>query len=74
MVSFYSSMKKVIFAIFAFSLALQGSDALARCSDYATCAEAVKAWKAGDGKLDRDNDGIPCEKLCGKNGENMPKQ
>jgi len=30
--------------------------------------------KAGDGKLDRDKDGIPCEKLCGKNGENMPKQ
>jgi uncharacterized protein (DUF2141 family) len=67
-------MKKVVFAIFAFSLALQGSNALAKCSDYATCAEAVKAWKAGDGKLDRDKDGIPCEKLCGKNGENMPKQ
>ena len=67
-------MKKVIFVIFAFSLALQGSEALARCSDYATCADAVKAMKAGDGKLDRDKDGIPCEKLCGKNGENMPKQ
>ena len=67
-------MKKVIFAIFAFSLALQGSDALAKCTDYATCADAVKAMKAGDGKLDRDKDGIPCEKLCGKNGENMPKQ
>ena len=67
-------MKKVIFAFFAFSLALQGSEALARCSDYATCADAVKAMKAGDGKLDRDKDGIPCEKLCGKNGENMPKQ
>ena len=47
---------------------------LEQCADYATCAEAVKAMKAGDGKLDRDNDGIPCEKLCGKNGENMPKQ
>ena len=67
-------MKKVIFAFFAFSLALQGSDALAKFADYATCADAVKAMKAGDGKLDRDKDGIPCEKLCGKNGENMPKQ
>jgi len=67
-------MKKVIFAFFVFSLALHSSEALAKCADYATCAEAVKAWKAGDGKLDRDNDGIPCEKLCGKNGENMPKQ
>ena len=74
MVSFYSSMKKFIFAFFAFSLALQCSDALAKCADYATCAEAVKAMKAGDWKLDRDKDGIPCEKLCGKNGENMPKQ
>ena len=73
MVSFLP-MKKVIFAIFAFSLALQSTDALAKCADYATCADAVKAMNAGDGKLDRDKDGIPCEKLCGKNGENMPKQ
>ena len=50
---------KVIFAIFAFSMALQGSNALAKCADYATCADAVKAMQAGDGKLDRDNDGIP---------------
>ena len=67
-------MKRVIFAFFAFFLALQGSEALARCSDYASCAEAVKAWKAGDRKLDRDNDGIPCESICGSNGEYMPKQ
>jgi len=33
---------------------------------------ATKAMKAGDGELDRDKNGIPCEKLCGKNGENMP--
>ena len=73
MVSFLP-MKKVIFAFFAFSLALQGSDALAKCADYATCADAVKAMKAGDGKLDRDKDGIPCESICGSNGEYMPKQ
>ena len=64
-------MKKVIFAFFAFSLALHSSDALAKCADYATCAEAVKAMKAGDSKLDPDKDGIPCEKLCGKKGEHM---
>ena len=64
-------MKKVIFAFFAFSLALQGSDALAKCADFATCADAVKAMKAGNSKLDPDKDGIPCEKLCGKNGEHM---
>ena len=53
---------------------MQGSDALAKCADYATCADAVRAMKAGNSKLDPDKDGIPCEKLCGKNGENMPKQ
>ena len=28
--------------------------------------------KAGNTKLDRDKDGIPCESLCGSNGANMP--
>ena len=64
-------MKKIIYSIFAFSLALQGSDALAKCDDYSTCADAVKAMKAGNIKLDPDKDGIRCEKLCGKNGEHM---
>lgn len=64
-------MKKVNFAFFAISLVLQGSGALAKCADYATCADAVKGLKAGDSKLDPDKDGIPCEKLCGKKGEHM---
>lgn len=42
------------------------------CSSFQNCAEAVASYKAGNSKLDRDKDGIPCEKLCGKNGENMP--
>lgn len=42
------------------------------CSSFASCAEAVNSLKSGNTKLDRDKDGIPCEKLCGKNGENMP--
>ena len=29
--------------------------------------------KAGNTKLDRDKDGIPCESLCGSNGETMPR-
>ena len=64
-------MKKIIYAIFAISMVLQGSDALAKCADYATCVEAVNALKAGNSKLDPDKDGIPCEKLCGKKGEHM---
>jgi len=41
------------------------------CSSFQNCAHAVASYKAGNSKLDRDKDGIPCEKLCGKNGENM---
>jgi hypothetical protein len=43
------------------------------CSSFKTCAEAVASYKSGNAKLDRDHDGIPCESICGKNGENMPK-
>ncbi len=43
------------------------------CSSFQTCAQAVASMKAGNSKLDRDKDGIPCESLCGSNGENMPR-
>jgi len=43
------------------------------CSSFSSCAEAVASYKAGNSKLDRDKDGIPCEKLCGSNGQNMPR-
>jgi hypothetical protein len=43
------------------------------CSSFPNCSEAVKSYKAGNGKLDRDKDGIPCESICGSNGENMPR-
>ena len=43
------------------------------CSSFQTCARAVASYKAGNTKLDRDKDGIPCESLCGSNGENMPR-
>jgi len=53
---------------------LSSGGALAQnCSSFQNCAQAVASYKAGNSKLDRDKDGIPCEKLCGKNGENMPK-
>ncbi len=31
-----------------------------------TCAEAYACLAAGDTKLDRDKDGIPCESICGQ--------
>jgi hypothetical protein len=50
-----------------------GSGWAQNCSSFSNCAEAVKSFKAGNTKLDRDKDGIPCEKICGSNGENMPR-
>ncbi len=35
------------------------------CKDVKNCAEAKKLLKEGHKKLDRDNDGIPCESICG---------
>ena len=56
------------------ALVVSSGIALAQtCPSFPNCAEAVKSYKAGNSKLDRDKDGIPCEKLCGKNGENMPQ-
>jgi hypothetical protein len=34
------------------------------CKEFRTCEEAKQAFSAGEKKLDRDNDGIPCENLC----------
>lgn len=37
------------------------------CKSFKTCEEAMKSYRAGNTKLDRDRDGIPCESLCGGN-------
>lgn len=34
------------------------------CGKMANCAQAKKALACGNGRLDRDNDGIPCESIC----------
>lgn len=34
------------------------------CYAMTTCAQAQAAYKCGNTKLDRDKDGIPCDKLC----------
>lgn len=54
-------------------LLLSSGTAVAQsCSSFSNCTQAVASYQSGNTKLDRDKDGIPCEKLCGKNGENMP--
>lgn len=34
------------------------------CGEMASCAEAQRALACGNGRLDRDNDGVPCESIC----------
>ena len=41
------------------------------CKSFNSCEEAVRSYMSGNSKLDRDKDGVPCENLCGKNGERM---
>ena len=35
------------------------------CGEMDSCEQAYRALECGNGKLDRDNDGIPCESICG---------
>lgn len=35
------------------------------CSSFGTCEAAIRAFRAGNTRLDGDGDGIPCEALCG---------
>lgn len=39
------------------------------CKEMSSCEQAqFKLNQCGMSKLDRDNDGIPCENFCGKDG------
>ena len=58
--------------LLAIALIATGSAALAQtCKSFSNCEEAVESLRSGNSRLDRDKDGVPCESLCGKNGENM---
>ena len=51
---------------------LTSPDGIAQtCKTFTSCEQAVRSYQSGNSKLDRDKDGIPCESLCGKNGEKM---
>lgn len=71
-------MKKFVaaLALVGTMLAVFGAEAAfaQNCSSFNSCAEAVKSYKSGNTKLDRDKDGIPCESICGSNGEYMPNR
>lgn len=50
--------------------AAAGEAQAARCTDYATCRQAVIAWCAGNHpRADGDDDGIPCENVCGSRAD-----
>ena len=34
------------------------------CGEMVSCEQAKQALKCGNTKLDRDNDGVPCESIC----------
>ncbi|WP_156796835.1 excalibur calcium-binding domain-containing protein [Cyanobium sp. PCC 7001] len=37
------------------------------CKQFQSCEEAIALFRAGSTKLDRDNDGMPCESFRGPN-------
>ncbi|ADV47052.1 excalibur calcium-binding domain-containing protein [Nitratifractor salsuginis] len=47
-----------------FALLLTASNARVSCKQMKSCAEACEYLADGYQSLDRDRDGIPCEKLC----------
>ena len=56
----------------AVALLSTGSEVAAQtCKSFTSCSQAVQSYRSGNAKLDRDKDGVPCESLCGKNGEKM---
>lgn len=70
--SFHMTRASFLAAAAVGALLLSSGAAMAQnCSSFKTCKEAVASLRDGNSKLDRDKDGIPCEKLCGSNGEYM---
>ena len=69
---FIACMSGLLFALSApcfsadgFQVSICGSKTV--CGDMDTCAEAYHyLTQCGLSDLDRDNDGVPCEKICGK--------
>lgn len=39
------------------------------CKHASSCEEAVEMWCGGYSRADGDNDGIPCENVCGSRAQ-----
>ncbi|MBJ3775521.1 excalibur calcium-binding domain-containing protein [Acuticoccus sp. 2012] len=56
--------RTVVVALVFSLVAIEAAEA-ARCTDYASCRQAVVAWCRGaHPRADGDGDGIPCENVC----------
>ena len=67
-----ATTKLMRFAILLAATLLIAPSAIAQtCKSFYSCEQAVRSYRSGNSKLDRDMDGVPCESLCGKNGERM---
>lgn len=53
-----------------FAMAYSCNDGIPYCKQMDSCEQArFYLNQCGADKLDRDNDGIPCENICGKGGK-----
>lgn len=41
-----------------------GCNGASSCGEMTSCEQAYACLNAGNGRLDRDNDGVPCESIC----------
>lgn len=70
-------MYPLIFAMLMFSLSVsafgqESCGAKSLCKEMTSCAEAKYFFEqCGVGRLDADDDGIPCESICGQSDTSM---
>lgn len=71
-------MQKLLFSTLFFIspvvLAYSCNDPIPYCKEMQSCEQAKFYLEKCDAdRLDRDNDGIPCENVCGKKGKSEKK-
>ncbi len=59
-------MRKIFIVVGVMFLLGTTLEAKKYCKNMKNCQEACKYYNGGDYRLDRDNDGIPCENVCSK--------
>lgn len=64
----------ILFVISPMALAYSCNDPIPYCKEMQSCEQAkFYLNQCNAGRLDRDNDGIPCENVCGKKGKSEKK-